>query len=99
MLRRFFSYYRPFMGLFILDFGCAVIAGLLELAFPVAVQQFINKLLPGGNWSLIVWACVGLLAIYALNTVLNYVVNYWGHMLGINIETEMRRKLFAHVRS
>ncbi|KKC46997.1 multidrug ABC transporter ATP-binding protein [Paenibacillus sp. D9] len=98
MLRRFFSHYRPFLGLFILDFTCAVVAGLLELAFPVAVQQFINKLLPGGDWQLIVWACVGLLAIYALNTVLNYVVNYWGHMLGINIETEMRRKLFAHVQ-
>ncbi|SIR51191.1 ATP-binding cassette, subfamily B [Paenibacillus macquariensis] len=98
LIRRFFAYYRPYKGLFILDFACAVIAGLLELAFPLAISSFIDDLLPSGNWSLIVWACVALLAIYALNTILNYVVTYWGHMLGINIETDMRRKMFGHVQ-
>ncbi|OAB47528.1 ABC transporter ATP-binding protein [Paenibacillus antarcticus] len=98
MIRRFFAYYRPYKGLFILDFACAVIAGLLELAFPLAISNFIDDLLPSGNWSLIVWACVALLAIYALNTILNYVVTYWGHMLGINIETDMRRKMFGHIQ-
>ena len=38
MLRRFFSYYAPYKGLFLLDFGCAVVAGLLELGFPVVVR-------------------------------------------------------------
>nr|WP_206110259.1 ABC transporter ATP-binding protein [Paenibacillus aquistagni] len=98
VLKRFFSYYKPYKGLFILDFTCAVIAGLLELAFPVAISRFIDELLPTGNWKWIVLACIGLLAIYALNTVLNYIVTYWGHMLGINIETDMRRKLFSHLQ-
>lgn len=81
-----------------LDFGCAIIAGLLELAFPMAVNAFIDDLLPGGKWGLILWASAGLVALYALNTVLMYIVNYWGHMLGINIETDMRRKLFSHIQ-
>lgn len=98
MLRRFFSYYRPYKKLFLIDFGCAVFAGLLELAFPLAVSKFINELLPGQDWPLILLACVVLLSIYALNTVLNYVVTYWGHMLGINIETNMREKMFAHLQ-
>lgn len=98
MWRRFFSYYRPYKGLFILDFSCAVIAGVLELGFPLAVSKFIDDLLPGGNWSMIVFASVGLLCVYALNTVLNYIVTYWGHMLGVNIETEMRRKMFEHIQ-
>ncbi|MCA9838126.1 MAG: ABC transporter ATP-binding protein [Trueperaceae bacterium] len=98
MLRRFFSYYRPYMGLFYLDFGCAVIVGVLELGFPLAVNYFVDKLLPGQNWSLIILVSALLLAIYALNTALQYVVTYWGHMLGINIETEMRRKLFDHLQ-
>ncbi|BBI34197.1 ABC transporter ATP-binding protein [Cohnella abietis] len=98
MIRRFFSYYRPYKGLFVLDFTCAIIAGLLELAFPLAVRNFIDDLLPGENWPMIVLACVALLGIYALNTVLNYVVTYWGHMLGINIETDMRRKMFEHIQ-
>lgn len=98
VLRRFFSYYRPYKGLFILDFTCAIIAGLLELVFPLAVNQFVDKLLPGQDWSLIVGACIALLSIYVLNTALNYVVTYWGHMLGINIETDMRKKLFDHIQ-
>ncbi|WP_405110493.1 ABC transporter ATP-binding protein [Paenibacillus sp. FSL K6-1217] len=98
MLRRFFSYYRPYKKLFILDFTCAVGAGLLELAFPVAVNKFIDDLLPGQDWPLILIACVALLGIYALNTAMNYVVTYWGHMLGINIETNMRKKMFDHIQ-
>ncbi|OME74686.1 multidrug ABC transporter ATP-binding protein [Paenibacillus odorifer] len=98
MLRRFFSYYRPYKKLFILDFSCAVFAGLLELAFPVAVNKFIDDLLPGQDWPLILIACVALLAIYALNTVMQYIVTYWGHMLGINIETDMRKKMFDHIQ-
>ena len=97
MIRQFSAYYRPYMGLFYLDFGCAVIVGLLELGFPLAVTQFVDNLLPGENWPLIILATAVLLVIYSLNTGLQYVVTYWGHMLGINIETDMRRKLFDHL--
>ncbi len=98
LMRRFFGYYAPYKGLFMVDFCCAVIAGLLELAFPIAVSKLINDLLPSGNWAIIIAASAGLLAIYVLNTVLNYIVTYWGHMLGINIETDMRKKLFDHIQ-
>ncbi|NIK78163.1 ATP-binding cassette subfamily B protein [Paenibacillus castaneae] len=98
MLRRFFSYYKPYKKLFLLDFCCAVILALLELSFPLAVSYVIDKLLPDRNWGLIVVACSVLLIVYVINTILSYVVTYWGHMLGINIETDMRKKLFDHVQ-
>ena len=98
MIRQFAAYYRPYRGLFFLDFGCALIVGLLELGFPLAVNQFVDKLLPGQDWGLILMASAALLAIYALNTLLQYIVTYWGHMLGINIETDMRRKVFEHLQ-
>ncbi|MCA0971444.1 ABC transporter ATP-binding protein/permease [Halobacillus litoralis] len=98
MLKRFFSYYRPYKWLFLLDFTCAVFVGLLELAFPLAVNQVIDRLLPEGNWTIIILACVALLLVYLVNTGLQYVVTYWGHMLGINIETDMRQKLFTHMQ-
>ncbi|WP_019419447.1 ABC transporter ATP-binding protein [Paenibacillus sp. OSY-SE] len=98
MLRRFFAYYRPYRSLFILDFSCAVIAALLELGFPLAVNKVVDQLLPTGNWKWILWACLGLLAIYLINMVLHFVVTYWGHMLGINIETDMRKKMFDHLQ-
>ena len=98
MIRRFFEYYRPWKGLFLLDFTCAVISGLLELGFPIAVKWFIDQLLPTQQWGLILLASLGLLALYVANTGLMAVVVYWGHMLGINIETEMRRKSFDHLQ-
>ncbi|WP_281942363.1 ABC transporter ATP-binding protein [Paenibacillus tyrfis] len=98
MLRRFFAYYQPYKGLFLLDFSCAIIAALLELAFPIAVNRVVDDLLPSGKWEWILWGCVGLLGIYAVSAALHYVVTYWGHMLGINIETDMRKKLFDHVQ-
>ncbi|WP_374633661.1 ABC transporter ATP-binding protein, partial [Paracoccus sp. (in: a-proteobacteria)] len=86
-----------FMGLFWLDFGCAVVSGLLELAFPLAITAFIDQLLPQGNWPLTVLAAAGLLVLYAVNAGLLVIVTYWGHKLGINIETEMRARAFDHL--
>ncbi|WDR04661.1 ABC transporter ATP-binding protein [Devosia rhodophyticola] len=98
MLARFFAYYLPYKRLFLLDFGCAVLAGVLELGFPLAVKLFIDTLLPGQNWGLIAAVAALLLGIYALNTGLMAVVNYWGHALGISIETDMRREAFDHIQ-
>lgn len=98
MIRRFFSYYRPHRRLFIIDFTSAIIVAILELAFPVAVRWFIDDLLPGNNWDIIVKVSFGLFFIYLLSTFLHYVVTYWGHKLGLNIETDMREELFHHVQ-
>jgi ATP-binding cassette, subfamily B, bacterial len=98
LLKRFASYYRPHRGLFALDFSSAVAAGLLELAFPVAVTLFIDRLLPTGRLDLVALAAVGLFLIYLFNAGLQVIVTYWGHMLGIRIEAEMRRKAFDHLQ-
>lgn len=98
MLKQFFSYYHPYKKLFYLDFGCAILAAILELAFPVVVNRVINKLLPTGNWALIVTVSLSLLFLYLVNTVLQYVVVYFGHTLGVNIETDMRRELYSHLQ-
>ncbi|KMM56720.1 multidrug ABC transporter ATP-binding protein [Bacillus glycinifermentans] len=98
MIRRFFSYYKPHKRLFIIDFTSAIIVAVLELAFPLVVQWFIDTLIPGGDWAEIVWVSIGLLFIYLISTGLQYIVNYLGHKLGINIETDMRQELFQHVQ-
>ena len=98
VLKKFFSFYKPHKRLFIIDFSSAVFVAILELAFPVAVQWFIDDLLPTGDWNMIVTISILLLFIYILSTFLNYVVSYLGHKLGINIETDMRQQLFSHVQ-
>lgn len=98
MLRKFFSYYKPHKRLFMIDFSSAIIVAILELAFPLAVQWLIDTLLPTGEWGMIAKVSVLLLLVYVLSTFLNFIVNYLGHKLGINIETDMRQELFNHVQ-
>ncbi|MGO4403529.1 ABC transporter ATP-binding protein [Bosea sp. RAF48] len=98
LIKRFAAYYRPHRGLFLLDFCSAVAAGLLELAFPVAVTLFIDRLLPTGEIGMIAVAAAGLFVAYLISAGLQVIVTYWGHMLGIGIETEMRAKAFDHLQ-
>src|SRR5690625_7366681 len=97
MIRRFFSYYKPHKRLFIIDFVSAIIVASLELAFPVAVQWFIDTLIPGGNWNIILIASLGLAFVYLLSRFLNYIVVFLGHKLGVSIETDMWADLLNYV--
>lgn len=98
MLSRFFTYYKPHKRLFIIDFSSAIFVAILELLFPVAVQWFIDELLPTGDWGMITKISALLLLTYILSTVMNFIVNYLGHKLGVNIESDMRQQLFNHVQ-
>ncbi len=98
MLRQFLAFYRPHRRLLLLDFGCAALSGMLELGFPMAVRAFIDHLLPQQDLQVITIAVVGLLLVYLLNGGLMAVVTYWGHVLGIHIETELRRRAFDHLQ-
>ncbi len=96
MFKKFFSYYKPYKKLFIIDFASAIIAAILELIFPIAVNRVIDQILPDGNVKTILLVSTVLFALYMLTMTLNYIVVTLGHRLGINIETDMRRELYNH---
>lgn len=98
MLRKFFSYYRPHRRLFLLDFGSAVLLAILELMFPLATTWIIDDLVERGEWEWILWAGIGLVVLYLASTGLQFIVVYFGHKLGINIETDMRQQLYNHLQ-
>ncbi|MDD1503292.1 ABC transporter ATP-binding protein [Lysinibacillus sp. CNPSo 3705] len=98
LLQRFFSYYKPYKGLFILDFSCAILVALIELAFPIVLNKVIDDILPDGELKWIIMASLLLFVLYIFNSIFHFIVSYWGHMLGINIETNMRREAFSHVQ-
>lgn len=97
-MKKFFSYYAPYKVLFTVDFLSAVIVGLLELLFPLIASTFIDELLPTGNWQWILLAAAGLVVVYLFNTFMQFIVTYWGHMLGTNIERDIRNDLYAHIQ-
>ncbi|HQE10641.1 MAG TPA: ABC transporter ATP-binding protein [Bacillota bacterium] len=98
MLKRFVKYYRPHLPLFILDFSCAFAIAGLDLVFPVAVQWIIDQIFPQHDLALLARICAGLLGLYLLRALLQYIVDYWGHVLGVRMEYDMRQDLFDHIQ-
>ncbi|MDW7670398.1 MAG: ABC transporter ATP-binding protein [Bacillota bacterium] len=98
MLQKFIRYYRPHLPLFMLDFGCAFITALMDLVFPFVVQTMIDQILPSRNLRLILMISGGMLVFFVIRSVLQYIVDYWGHVLGIRMEYHMRKDLFQHLQ-
>ena len=98
MIRKFARYYKPHLRLFILDMTCAFIVACCDLFYPVIAKNIINDYVPNKNLRLFaVWAIV-LLCIYVLKAVLNYIIQYWGHIVGVRIQGDMRREMFRHLQ-
>ncbi|MGN0171398.1 MAG: ABC transporter ATP-binding protein [Acutalibacteraceae bacterium] len=98
MLRKFFSYYKPYIGLFALDMSCTFLIAAVELIFPIASRYAINTLLPENAYTLFFTLMGGLLLAYILRAVLQYIVSYWGHSMGVYMETDMKSELFSHLQ-
>ncbi len=94
----FLSYYKPHLGLFILDMCCALGIALVDLAFPWASREAMNSLLPQNLYAAFFTVMGLLLAAYALRSVMYFIVTYWGHMMGVRIEADIRRDLFGHMQ-
>ena len=94
----FLSYYKPHLKLFILDMACALGIALVDLAFPWASRQALNELLPQSLYAAFFTVMGILLAAYALRSVMYFIVTYWGHMMGVRIEADIRRDLFGHMQ-
>lgn len=98
-LRIFTSYYKPHLAIFLLDMICALCIALIDLAFPVVSRYAMQNLLPGNLYGLF-FALMGvLLAVYVLKAVFIFIVTYWGHLLGVRIEADIRSDLFAHMQN
>ena len=99
MLKKFFSYFKPHKKLFVLDLICSFLIALCNLFYPFITRVIINDFVPNKLLTLIlVWGGV-LLAVYAVKAILNYIVGYYGHVLGVRIQADMRRQLFRHIQT
>lgn len=98
MIRKFASYYKPHRRLFIIDMICALIVSIINLFYPKLTGNIINQYVPNKELTLIlVWAGV-LLIIYLVKMGLNYIISYWGHVMGVRIQGDMRRDFFRHIQ-
>ena len=87
----FLSYYRPHLRLFILDMVCALGIALVDLAFPAVSREALNTLLPQSLYAAFFTVMAILLGAYVLRAAMQFIVAYWGHMMGVRIEADIRR--------
>ena len=98
LLRIFASYFRPHLGLFLLDMACALMISVIDLAFPYISRLCMYDLIPESRYQAFFAVVAILVAAYLLRA-LQYVVCYWGHTFGVLVEADIRRDLFGHLQT
>lgn len=94
MFKRFIRYYKNHLGLFILDMICATLVAAIDLVFPLVTSLMTKNYIPNKMIDKVFLVGGCLLALYLFRLVLQYVISYWGHMMGTLIEKDMREDLF-----
>ena len=94
-LKVFFSYYRPHLDLFVADMICAFFIAVIDVSFPFVTRHLLNTLIPKGAMRLFFCMIAFMLAVYCIRWVCVWFVNYWGHVFGVKVETDMRRDVFS----
>ncbi|MCH5155912.1 MAG: ABC transporter ATP-binding protein [Clostridiales bacterium] len=98
MLRRFASYYKPHKTLFIIDMICAFAISAFNLVYPYITKQIINNYVPNKLVNMLLGAAGFLFGFYIIKAGLNYFLHCWGHIVGVRIQSDMRRELFTHLQ-
>ena len=97
MVKSFLKYYKPYMTILIgVIIGTFVMAGL-DLIFPIVVRYLINEILPSKNMHQLFIGSGVLLFLYIVNFIVQYAVQYYGHIMSASIEHDMRSELFRHI--
>ncbi|MDK0796708.1 ABC transporter ATP-binding protein [Clostridium perfringens] len=94
MLKRFIRYYKPYKKLFILDLLAAFLVSACDLFYPMITRNIINDVIPNKQIKLLFVFAVVLTLIFLIKAGLNYFMQYWGHVVGVRMQADMRRDLF-----
>ncbi len=97
LVRRFIQYYKPHKKLFILDMCASVAVALIGVVYPIITRTMLNTLIPEKKYAMIIILGLTLLAMYVAKMLLNYFIQYKGHMMGVYMQATMRSDLFDHL--
>ncbi len=97
MLKRFLAYYKPHKKMLTLDMLASLLISLIGMVYPIVTNDMLNIYIPEKRYKTIVIAGIIVLALYALRMLMRYFVQYYGHMIGVRMQSRMRQDLFAHL--
>lgn len=98
-LAKYLHYYKPYKWILIGVMLGSCLAAILDLLFPILVRQMLDEAIPEGKLDLLLQGAGLLLGLYVLNFGLLFAINYYGHIMSMGIENDMRRDLFKHIES
>lgn len=97
MLKRFISYYKPHRVIFIFDMLAALLVSLIGIFYPIITRSMLNDLIPNKKYQLIIVFGGLLLLLYVIRMLLNYFIQYYGHVMGVRMQAQMRSDMFNHL--
>ena len=97
MLKRFLSYYKPHRKIFILDMLASLLVALLGIIYPIVTRTMLNDYIPEKKYDLIIISGIVLLCLYLVRMLLNFFIQYKGHVMGVRMQAEMRSEMFRHL--
>ncbi len=97
LLKRFTRYYRPYRKTFFFDMLCSFLLAVSGLLYPILSRYTLNTFIPNGMLKELLLACAVLLGVYFLRAFFKYCINYYGHVMGVNMQADMRSELFRHL--
>ena len=98
MLKRFIHYYKPHKKLLILDLLASLLISVIGMVYPIVTRNMLNVYIPQKMYSTIVIAGLVVLALYIIRMLLRYFVQYYGHLIGVGMQSQMRLDLFSHLQ-
>ena len=98
LFRRFVQYYKPHKKAFALDMLASLFISLIGMVYPVITNLMLNDYIPNKLYGAIIAAGSAVLGLYIVRMLLRYFVQYWGHMIGVGMQEQMRSDLFAHLQ-
>ncbi len=99
LLKKFARYYRPYLSVFFLDLLCATVISVVDLLYPQLLRRATKGLFTHDAAEilpLLLPIALGLFVMYCIQSLCKYYVSYQGHMMGANMERDMRQQLFDH---
>jgi len=98
MLKRFISYYKPHKKMLTLDMLASLLISVIGMVYPIVTNKMLNDFIPNKMYFVIVVSGVGVLLLYVVRMLLRYFVQYYGHIIGVGMQSAMRRDLFSHLQ-
>ncbi|MBD7910178.1 ABC transporter ATP-binding protein [Clostridium cibarium] len=98
MFKKFVSFYKPYKKLFFIDLIAALVAAGCDLVYPMMTKELVDNSIPNKEMRMIIVFAITLIILFIIKAICGYFMQYWGHVVGVRMQGDMRREIFNHLQ-